>query len=179
MNKTISISNIIKSLKTNPFILNSGITMEYSEGIPVLGIKNGYLTLIVPYLKYKITGEVDKTLVYPVRYVVEISLPDQRIVRYEELTTNPAFEIIDFNQPIGLFRHKAIQHLDKKEYMEQRDSLYEQYDKVVASLLYDEPYSDVDDMQLHHLLNMLLEPSLRPIYQVLDQDFYNKYLKND
>jgi len=58
---TIKVEQLINSLKANPFILNSGIPLGYVPGLPILTIRNESLIIRIPYLKYKVTGEVDRT----------------------------------------------------------------------------------------------------------------------
>lgn len=175
MNKKVNVSKILKALKTNALILNAKMPLGYGCGIPTVQIRNGYLCLTVPYLKYKMTGKVDKTLVYPIRNVATVSLPEGDVVAFEDLRYDKRFEKVDFSQPIGLFRHDAIKELSQKEYNEKIDEIYTLYDKMIAALLYGEEYSDADDLKLGELIRMIVEPSLWPIYKAIDEDFYNKY----
>ena len=60
------------------------IPMGYVPGIPMLTIKNDCLIAIVPFLRYKTTGEKDRTLVFPIRYVLEYSLPELTLVKFAD-----------------------------------------------------------------------------------------------
>ena len=173
---TIKIEQLLNNLKANPFVMNSGIPLGYVPGLPILTIRNESLIVRVPYLKYKVTGEVDRTQVMPIKYVVDLVLPQGIPVKFEDLAYHPLFQAVDFNQQVGLFRHKAIQNLTKAEYQEKRSQLLSYYDKVVDALLFDGEFTAEDDMMLRHLLGIILEPSLRPIYKILDEDFYQKYI---
>ena len=176
MENTISVSSILKELKTNDFVLHCAMPMGYVPGLPILQIKNEQLCLQIPFLKYRVTGEVDKTLVYPVRYTVTMVLPEKKIVAFRDLSLEPAFAAVDFSAPIGLFRHEAIRHLKKSEYNELREELFVQYDKVAAMLLFNAPYGEEDEEKMCGLIKQLIEPSLLPIYKSLDGDFFEKYL---
>ena len=116
MNNDFSTEALIKSLKTNKCLQYSNFELGYVPGLPILAIMNGNLCMKVPYIRYKITGEVDKTYVYPTRYVVTVSLPEGTIAGIEDLSFNKAFANIEFHSPVGLFRHDAIKNLDKKAY---------------------------------------------------------------
>ena len=177
MNKLVSVKSIINEMKSSDFVLSCKMPMEYSYGLPILQIKNDRLCMVIPFLKYQLTGEVDKTLVYPIRYTFTVELPEKKPVAFEDLTCNYAFEKVNFSMPVGLFRHDAIKNLTKKEYNALRGELFSMYDKVVNALLYDTEYAEADENRMSELLKMLLEPSLFPIYKALDADFYNKYLK--
>lgn len=176
MNKTFSTEALISSLKSNKMIQHSNIPMGYVPGLPVISILNGNLCMRVPYLKYKVTGEVDKTLVYPIKFVVTISIPEETIVGIEDLSFNTTFGNIEFNNPVGLFRHDAIKTMDKTAYSNLRKALYIEYDKIVAFFIGNREYTSDDEDNFRSLFNVILEPSLHPFYMAIDNDFSNKYL---
>lgn len=178
MDKKISIQEIIKNFKTSNFLLGCQLPMGYVTGYPVLQIKNGSLCLLIPFLKYKSTGKVDKTLVYPIRYTVCMELPEEKVVGFSDLACAKCFEKVDFSRPIGFFRHESIRNLNKSQYKEKRTELYEMYDKLAASLLYGDEYTAEDDEKFKALLRLLVEPCQYQLYRVLDGEFYNKYLRD-
>lgn len=176
MDKKISVKTLVREVKTSPFLLYCELPMGYVEGLPILQIRNGQLCLLIPFLKYKVTGKVDQTLVYPIRYTVTVLLPEGRILGFQDLSAMPQFSKVDFNQPVGLFRHEAIKQWGKKEYSEKRDELLALYDKVANALLYGTEYTEEDELAMRSLLQAMVEPSQMPVYKVLDEDFYEKYL---
>ncbi len=176
MNHTLSIEKVKKNIKSNAFFLNCKIPMGYTIGFPILMIKNGCLCLALPYLKYKTTGVVDKTLIYPIKYLITLELPTEKIVGFEDLEYNDKFANISFNKPVGYFRHEAIRRYNKSQYKSLYDELMQEYDKVINSLIGGLDYSDEDERRMRELLQLLVEPSLLPMYKAIDRDFYNKYL---
>lgn len=176
MEKRISVEKILREVYTSDFVLNCRMPMGYSAGLPVLQIKNGSLCLMIPYLKYKVTGEVDKTLVFPIRYTVTLELPEQNFVGFSDLAFDEKFAEVDFAQPVGFFRHESIKALTKSEYRGKRSELFALYDKLVYALVYGETFSDADDAGMRSLLKLLVEPSLYPMYRALDANFYERYL---
>ena len=130
----------------------------------------------IPFLKYKITGEVDKTFVYPIKYVATVLIPEGVVVSFEDMSLNTAFASVKFSDPIGTFRHEAVKNLDKKAYENMRSELYDEYDNVVKCLVSGKKYTSNNEACFRKLLNMLLEPSLRPFYKAINIDFANKYL---
>ncbi len=176
MENIMSIKKVIKNLKTSDFVLNCKMPMGYSAGYPILQIHNEHLCMMIPYLKFKSTGIVDKTLVYPVRFTVTVELPEIKPVKFVDLKYEPSFGKIDFSKPIGYFRHEAIKKYGKKEYFTLQNELNSCYDKLIAYLLYDSDYSEQDEQHMKSLLRLLIEPSQLPIYRMLDQDFYLKFL---
>lgn len=176
MNNGFSTEALIKKLKTNAFILNSNMPMRYVPGLPILCILNGNLCMRIPFLKYKVTGEIDKTFVYPTKYVATVTIPEEQIVAFEDLSLQETFAKVSFSDPIGTFRHEAVKELDKPAYKNLRSSLYKEYDKIVESLINGKDYSSADETKFRRLLNTVLEPSLRPFYKAIDKDFANKYI---
>lgn len=172
----VSIEQIKSNLKTNDFVLNCKIPMGYSHGLPILQIKNGCLCVTFPYLKYQTTGEVDKTLVFPIKYAITLELPTEKIVCFEDYEYKDVFKNIDFDKPVGFFRHEAIKLYDKKQYNEFRRELMGEYDKVINSILRNTDYTFSDEKRMRELLQLLIEPSLLPMYRAIDSDFYEKYL---
>ena len=167
---------IIRKLKTSEFFLQCKIPMGYSSGFPILQIKNGSLCVTMPYLKYQTTGEADKTLVFPIRYGISMELPTEKIIGFEDYEYKSSFANIDFDKPVGYFRHDAVRQYNKTQYKELRRELLGEYDKVANALLGNAPYSISDEKRMAELLQLLAEPSLLPFYRAIDTDFYNKYL---
>lgn len=177
--KKVNIKDVLNKIKTGDFLMACRIPLGYLPGLPILKIKNGRLCLVIPYLKYKITGVVDKTLVYPIRYIITVTLPDIKVIGYSDLKYENTFEKLDFSKPIGLFRHDKVKNLDKKQFQAKKAELMSEYDKVINALIFDDEYYQEDEEKMRQLLQLILEPSLMPIYKALDMDFYRKYLAEE
>lgn len=176
MNISTMITSLYKGLSKRDEV-RALIPMGYVPGIPMLAVKNEYLVAIVPFLKYKITGTVDHTLVFPVKYVMEFALPESTLTAFRNLDYEEQFAKVDFNKGIGFFRHEEIKNLSKEEYQNLRKETLAQLDKLCAFLIENTPYTQQDDHELSDLLSKIVEPSLMPFYKALDNDFFNKYLK--
>lgn len=172
----MTVEQIMKKLKTSDFFLNCKIPMEYRTVFPILQIKNGSLCITFPYLKYQTSGEVDKTLVFPIKYAVSLELPTEKIIGFEDFEYNENFKEVDFDKPVGYFRHEAVKKYDKAEYDRLYHELLEEYDKVIHVLLEGGAYGFSDEKRMSELLQLLVEPSLLPMYKAVDINFYNKYL---
>lgn len=171
------ISSFYNDLSKRPE-LRSIIPIGYNPGIPMLSVKEDNLCLIIPYLRYKITGEKDKTLVFPIRYVVDYVVPEFQLVKFEDLAFNQAYDKVDFDKPCGYFRHKAIEDITQKEYQFLRETTLYGFDKVADVLLNGQLYTVADYNTMACQLQKIVEPSLWGFYRVLAPDFYNKYFTN-
>lgn len=176
MEQIMTVEQIKENLETGGFFINCKIPMGYRTVFPILQIKNGSLCITFPYLKYQTTGEVDKTLVFPIKYAVSLELPTGKIIGFEDFEYNEKFEKIDFDKPVGHFRHEMIRKYDRIEYDRLYHELMAGYDKVIHVLLKGGEYGFSDEKRMSELLQLLVEPFLMPIYQAIDENFYNKYL---
>lgn len=179
MSEIRDIASVLQSMKTNPFVLQAEMPMTYVTGLPILQILNDQFCLCVPFLRYRPTGTVDRTLVYPIRYTVTLSVPELKPLAFMDLSIDERFANVDFDKPVGTFRHDAIKQLNKDEYHALRRDLLHEYDKVIGALLQGEAYSEKDEETMRCLMMQLTEPSLYPFYRALDINFYNKYMVGD
>ena len=177
MENKFSLLNILTGLKSNPVIAGS-IPLGYTYGYPILSNIKGELCLKVPFLRYKTTGEVDKTLVFPIRYVATFTLPEIKLINLDDLSYRKAFAKVEFNKPCGLFRHEQIKRLTKEQYNQAKTALFQLYDKAIMSLLEGSEFSSKDSELMKSILRGIVEPSILPIYEKIDVKFYNSYLKN-
>lgn len=176
MNNKFDLFEIIKKVRTPEFLKNCNIPLGYSAGLPIIQTLNSSLCITIPFLKYKITGKVDETLVYPIRYTLTFKLPQKLMVKFEDLSIHPAFRRVEFNKPVGLFRHDAIKSLTKTQYESEKNKLYDYYNKIIDSKLNSIPCENEIIQEFKRLLNTLVEPSIKVIYKVIDNAFYNEYM---
>ena len=176
MTNFVSMEQLLDDLKTSDFYLNCRIPMIYSAGFPVLRILNGCLCVTIPFLRYQVTGETDKTLIYPIRYGITLELPTLKVVAFEDYEYRREFGSVEFDRPVGLFRHEAIRHLDRRQYKEAYHQLMICYDTLISALLSGTEVSRQEHEEMSRLMQMLMEPSVMPMYRVLAPDFYDRYL---
>lgn len=171
------ISSFFQGLVHRPE-LRAIIPLGYTPGMPILTVRQDNLCLIVPFLRYKITGEKDKTLVFPIRYVAEYLVPEGMMIKFEDLAYTPLADKVDFEKACGLFRHKAIENLSKQQYETLRKNTLASLDKVAEVLLEGIQYTTAEYELMCSQLQTIVEPSLWSFYRLLAPDFYNKYFTN-
>lgn len=175
MNHDKLISDLFASLRSRPEV-RVLLPMGYTPGLPVFTVENDYLCVTFPWLRYKVTGEADKTHVFPVRYMLTYVLPECVCTRFEDLAYTPGYADADFSRPCGLFRHDAIKDLDRAGYEALRSRTLAGMDALASSLLDDTPLNPATEMQLEQDLKKIIEPSLMGQYRHLAPDFYKRYL---
>lgn len=170
------ISHLYKELKSR-IEIRALIPMGYVPGMPVISIKSDQLIAVVPFLRYKVTGEVDRTLVYPIKYVLEYLIPEGQLVGFKDLAIEDGFEDFDFDKVIGFFRHESVKHMDRETFAAYKAETLSKFDQLVNYLLGEnESYTVEDDKSLATNLQTIIEPFVLKHYAILDEDFYNKYL---
>lgn len=171
-----SLTRLYKELKGRAEV-RTLIPMGYVPGMPIITIKNEQLVAIVPFLRYKATGEVDRTLVFPIRYTLEYLLPECQLVGFKDLSLDAEYCDFDFEKVIGFFRHDAVKHMDKGAFLKFKQETIAEFDKLVNYLIGEnDDYSSTDENSLTENLQTIVEPFLTKQYALLDSDFYNKYL---
>ena len=171
----MTIQEILKSLKTNELLLKS-LPIGYTPGLPMVGGTKENPCFIVPFLRYRMTGKVDQTQVFPPRFVVSVAAKDGSVAAFADLRFDTRFAKIDFDKPVGTFRHAAIRHLNKQEYGEKRRQLYGVLDCLSASMQGKEEFDEMDAAKLKALFGMLIEPAVKPFYHAINPHFYETRL---
>ena len=176
MTESINTLQLVTGLRSDRFFVGCNIPFGYSANFPIVQRINGRTVLTVPFLKYKTTGIPDKTLVFPLRYCISFTVPDKKFIRFEDLSYNQDFENVNFQNPIGYFRHDSIKSYTRSEYTQKKTELYMLYDIIIAASISGMQPSEEDAAAFSGLLTTLLEPALKPYYQAIDRNFYRKYL---
>ncbi len=175
----MTLIEILKNLKTNEFLLHSNMPMDYTPGLPMLTVVNGTPYYVIPYLKFRMTGEVDRTRVFPPRFVVKVCATNGNIVVFQDISSYKRFEKINFQHPVGIFRHAAIRHFSKASYQQKRNELLALMDRLAASAEDKTKFSGLDNVKLCNLFALLLEPSLKPFYHAIEKDFFETYIQQE
>lgn len=175
--KTNTVTELFASLNHREEI-KALIPMGYTPGIPVLSSRHDELCAEIPYLRYRMTGKKDRTLIYPARYIVSYVLPEMNMVSFVDLAYTPAADNIDFDKPIGYFRHEAIADLDRQGYNDLRARTLTGLDRLAASLLGEDVEDAGSEGQLARDISRIIEPSLHPLYKSLSPNFFKKFISN-
>ena len=149
------------------------IPMEFISGLPILSIRKGQICVTIPYYRAKLRPE-DKTLIYPLAYSITALWLNGTIVDFKNYNFVPAMKRLDLGKPIGTFRHEAIKHLNKQQYMELKDELFSCYDEYIECIQQQKPFAGMDRMK--QLLNLIMEPCQKPMYLILGKKFFEELL---
>lgn len=170
----------MRNLNLREFVINASkktailhnIPKGYISGLPIIQILNEEICVTVPFFRFKMAKE-DESLLYPIRYSATYSYPSGRLVYFQDLSYSKMCQNVKFHKAVGYFRHEAIKNMDKTEYNACKDELYELYDDLIQYLLGEEEF---DEDIFKEKLNIIIEPSLIPIYNVIDPKFVKKFI---
>lgn len=175
--KTDIISNLFNTIGRHPEI-RAAVPMGYTPGIPVFSIRQENLCAEIPFLRYKTTGEKDRTLVFPVRYVATYLIPEMQLIAFVDLAYTPLADTTDFNKPVGFFRHAAIADLNREQYGQLRADTLAGLDILALSLLGEREPDAANEAALSRNMGRIVEPSLYHFYSKLSPAFFKNYIKN-
>ena len=191
-----NLKKFLKSLNANDFVKACSIPLGYKVGFPMIQKRAEKVYITLPYRKYKNTNQPGKFTVMPIEYVLtfelravpevpqalknvvkEDKLSVQKIpVGFCKLSGTKEWAEFPFAKPVGVFPHNALKQKDATELNNTRDKIYENYDIMINDLLGIESASGADKMEFSQLLGEIVEPGLKPMYRLLDEEFYNQYL---
>ena len=172
MEKLIKIDELIKKVKQSP-IAKELIPMEFGSGWPIISIRKGKIAISIPYYKV-ILCENEKTELYPLYYLITVVLPNYEIIEFSNLKFDKRFSQVDFSAVAGYFRHEGIMNLNKSEYADEKQKLYDFYDELIFSISNSVTFKNEEKMQ--ELFSRLLEPGLSCFYKMLSNSFYERYM---
>lgn len=191
-----NIKEFLMSLNKNDFVKACGIPLGYKVGYPMIQKRAEKVYITLPYRKYKKTNQPNKFTVMPIEYVISFELRGAREVpqawkqvvsedklcvqaipvAFTKLAATKEWAEFPFAKPIGVFPHNALKQTDAFELRKNRDRVYEAYDIMINDMLGIESASGADKMEFNQLLGEMIEPGLKPMYRLLDKDFYEQFL---
>ena len=170
----LSVKDFLKKANAGP-VVRSSVPMGLGASLPVLSIVSDHLLVSVFYYRC-VPRPNDGTLIMPPDCALALDYPSGRLASFEALRMSPRATGVDFERPVGTFRHEAIRHLDREGYQAKKDELFALLDKLVAHLGGSGDFGEKDEEALRDLYRMLAEPSLLPAYRTLSPQFFSRYL---
>lgn len=154
-------------------VARSLIPMEFISGLPIISLRRGEVCITIPYYRAKLQPE-DKTLIYPLACSITALWPSGMIVDYKNFNFLPSMKKLDFSKPTGTFRHEAVKHLNKQQYMELKDKLFDCYDEYLECIVGKKPFDN--SLIMKELLSTIMEPCQKPMYMILGRKFFEEFL---
>lgn len=169
------IKDFLKKINCSPAV-RSYVGMGRGASYPVLSIVGDRLLVTVFYYRV-LPRKNDQSLIMPPEYVLTFDYPSCKLASFEAVRMTARGQKINFDKPVGTFRHDAIKHLDRGAYQAKRNELYSSLDKLIASIGGEGEFGDADEKGLRALYQMLAEPSLYPAYRSCAPAFFARFIE--
>ena len=171
----LSIQEFLKKINTGSAV-RENIPMGLGMGFPVLNITGDRLLVSVFYYR-SVLRPNDQTLLMPPEYKLTLDYPSGKLTSFENLRLDPRYAKVNFDKPLGMFRHEAIKHLDRDGYKKAKEDLYDALNRLIAFLGDEGEFTKEDEEKLSGLYTMMTEPSLHPFYRSLSPQFFERYIE--
>ena len=193
--KRLELRSFIYDLNNNDFIKQCGIPIGYKACFPVIKTKANKVFIMIPYNKVQRSATPGVSCVFPFSYTVtfelfavmsipnglkisryELGYANAKPVSFETLAYLEKFETIAFDKPIESFPHRELKEYGKQEYERMVERLYQNYDAIINDLLGIEKAAGIDKLEFKQNMACLIGPKTKHLYQLLDRDFFDRYL---
>lgn len=170
----ISLKEVLHKINIGEAV-RSAVPMGMGAGLPMLEIAGERLLVSVFYYRSN-PKPGDKTELFAPKYIISVGYPDCKLAAFRTLPHEAKYASTDFTAPVGTFRHDAVKHLDRKQYVDKKNELYALLDKQIAYLGGEDGVFTAEDREkLRGLYAMLAEPSLLPFYRDMSEKFFEEY----
>ena len=140
--------------------------------------KEGKVYVTLPFFGFSPTAEAGNTQLFPPFAIATFDWSNRVPVEYVNLRfRNPAPEL-NWTEQVGTFPHRAIAQITVEEYRQLRQELLGMYDVMFDLLGQKSPLSPEWSQRFAELLNLLIEPELKPYYRALNPKFFNRFLNS-
>ena len=113
----------------------------------------------------------------PPEYKLTVDYPSGKLISFENLRLDYRYAKVNFDKPLGMFRHEAIKHLDRDGYKKAKEDLYEALNRLIAFLGDEGEFTKEDEEKLSGLYTMMTEPPLNPLHQFLSPQSFERYIE--
>jgi hypothetical protein len=171
----ILIEDFLKNINTST-VVRSNIPLGLGMGFPMLNIMGEHLLVSVFYYR-SVLRPGDQTLLMPPEYQLSVDYPSGKLVTFTSLRLNPVYQKVAFDKPVGTFRHKAIQNLEREQYQEKKQNLFALMNKLIAFLGDEGEFGAGEEQEMSDLFTLMTEPSLHMFYQAMAPQFYQRFIR--
>ncbi len=172
MNSDISVKEIVSNFNKSE-LRKRIMPMGMASGWPCIHRMGKNLCITIPY--FSRTIREDKKIALNSIYcsVTLVVNNPNKLLDYTIYPYQRGWDDIDYDHPIGLFPHQALEGMKRNEYQQLCHQLYDFYDRMVESILAGQPFSEEKEMA--ELFTRLMEPAHYPQYLRINKKFYSYF----
>ena len=172
-NEKISVRELVLEFNKSDFHKKC-IPMGMAAGWPCIQKIGKALCVTIPYFSRTMQG--DKVALNSI--YCSVTFPVANPDRLMDFTIYPhqrGWEGVDYENPVGYFPHEELAGVNRNEYKEMCDQLYEYYDKMLDAARNSRAFKEEEEMSA--LFTKLMEPAHYPQYLRINRKFYSYYCK--
>ncbi len=138
------------------------------------GVANGR-GVVIPY--FNKSPQENGYALYPIYCSVTILWKNpERILDFTIYHTQKDWQDVDYSEPVGRFKHKALEDVKtREEYLGLCDRVFDYYDKMVQAVLSNKPFAE--EAEMAELFSKMMAPPLYPYYEKINKKFYSNFYK--
>lgn len=172
MDNDISVREVISNFNRSE-LRKRIMPMGMASGWPSIRKMGKTLCITIPYFSRSIRE--DKKVALNSIYcsvTLAINNPD-KLMDYTIYRYQRDWADVDYDNPVGLFPHDALEGIKRSEYHHLCDQLYDLYDQMVAAVQNGERFEKEKEMA--QLFGKLMEPAHYPQYLRINKKFYSAF----
>ncbi len=174
-NEKTGVEQILRNVKTMP-IYKQLIPMEAISGWLIPFRKGGRTYITIPYCG-AMPLKPGKTKLYPPLALLTIDVQTGIPVQYVNTRYSNPWPEGKWSEAAGSFPHDAIAKMLVHEYKEKRARLKAIYDEMISCMNDDRELDPALDREFHDIINLLVDPGLKPFYTAIAPGFFGRYFK--
>jgi len=167
---------LIKQVRQMP-LFRQLIPLEAAIGFPLPLRKEGKVYLTLPIFGLGTVSQPGKTPLFPPLAIATIDWSNQIPVEYINLRFRHPAPELDWTAQVGTFPHAAVAQISVGEYRQLKQELFSIYDEMLDRLVQQQPINPERSQRFTELLNLLIEPALKPYYCALNSKFGDRFLR--
>lgn len=173
-NSNLMIENIIKEVRNSP-VFQELVPMEAVSGWTIPFKRDERVYLRIPFYRTKNEGK-GNTLLYPPMAIITVDCSSKIVVEYLNTKFKSPWSEGDWETEVGSFPHEAIARMTVGEYKECKQKLMQLYNEIVKCLMDGSKLNKDTHNEFMKLLNLLVEPGLKPFYKAIGPKFFGHFL---
>ena len=167
--------DLIKQVRKMP-LFRQLIPLEAGIGFPLPTRKENKVYITLPFFGMGSTAKPGETPLYPPLAIASIDWSNQIPVEYANLRFRHPSPELDWTERVGTFPHPEVAQMSVGEYRQLRQELLSMYDEMFDRLTDRQLLSSEWSQRFTKLLNLLIEPALKPYYHALNPKFGDRFL---
>lgn len=167
---------LMKSIRQNP-VFRALVPLEAGIGWPLPLVHNKRVYFTLPFFGMAPLAGQNEIAIFAPFSSMTLDWLTGHVVDYCDYRFRSPWRPIDLTKPIGFFPHSAVEKLSTAEYLAKREELTDHYDQLFDTMAQGGDLPPFWIREFKELLELLVEPALRPFCRVIAPKFYANFIE--